>query len=41
MTDKELETLDYCCKMTKMSRSEVIRAGIELIYSNLCNLKEK
>lgn len=35
MTKEELEKLDHCCEMTQMSRSEVIRAGIELIYSNL------
>jgi len=41
MRNEELEKLDYCCKITKMSRSEVIRAGIDLIYTNLCKLKEK
>ncbi len=44
MTKEELKKLDYCCKycqITKMSRSEVIRAGIDLIYTNLCKLKEK
>ena len=41
MTKEELEKLDYCCKITKMSRSEVIRAGINVIYSNLCKLEEK
>jgi len=41
MTDEELKKLDYCCKITKMSRSEVIRAGIEIIYTNLCKLEEK
>ena len=39
MTNEELEKLDYCCKVTKMSRSEVIRAGIESIYTDLCKLK--
>lgn len=41
MANKELEKLDYCCTITKMSRSELIRAGIALIYSDLCKLKEK
>ena len=41
MTNEELEKLDYCCKVTKMSRSEVIRAGIESIYTDLCKLKGK
>jgi len=35
MTKEELEKLDYCCEITKMSRSEIVRAGIDLIYSNL------
>jgi len=41
MTKEELEKLDYCRQITKMSRSEVIRAGIDLIYTNLYKLKEK
>lgn len=41
MTNKELEKLDYCCKITKMSRSEVIRAGIDALYTNLRKLEEK
>jgi len=35
MTKEELEKLDYCCNITKMSRSEIIRAGINLIYNDL------
>lgn len=35
MTDQELEKLDYCCKVTGMSRSEVIRAGIDTIFAGL------
>lgn len=41
MTDDELKKLDYCCEITKMTRSEVIRAGIDVIYANLDKLKEK
>lgn len=41
MTSEELEKLDYCCEITKMSRSEVIRAGIDVIYTNLCKLKKE
>jgi len=35
MTKDELEKLDYCCKITKMSRSEIIRTGIDLVYNNI------
>ena len=41
MSKEELEKLDYCCEITKMSRSEVIRAGVDIIYTNLHKLKEK
>ena len=41
MTKEELEKLDFCCKETTMSRSEVIRAGIDVIYTNLRKPKEK
>lgn len=41
MANNELEKLDYCCQITKMSRSGVIRAGIDLIYTNLCKLQKK
>lgn len=35
MTKDELAKLDYCCKVTGMSRSEVIRAGIDTIFAGL------
>ncbi|MCL2563248.1 MAG: ribbon-helix-helix protein, CopG family [Oscillospiraceae bacterium] len=35
MTKDELEKLDYCCRETGKSRSEVVRAGIEKIYASL------
>jgi len=41
MTVEELEKLDYCCKVTGKSRSEIVREGIDVVYSKLCNLKEK
>lgn len=41
MTKEELEKLDYCCQVTGKSRSEVIRAGIDVIYASLDKLKEK
>ncbi len=35
MTKQELDKLDYCCDITKLSRSEVIRNGIDLVYASL------
>jgi len=41
MSKEELAKLDYCCKKTGKSRSEIIREGIDKIYTKLCNLNEK
>lgn len=41
MSAEEIEKLDYCCQATKMSRSEVIRAGIDKIYTDLRKTEEK
>ncbi len=41
MSKDELAKLDYCCKMTGKSRSEIIREGIDEMYLRLCDLKEK
>ena len=41
MTKAELEKLDYCCEITGKSRSEVIREGIEVVYSSLHNLNKE
>ena len=35
MTKDELEKLDYCCKVSEKTRSEIIRAGINETYNNL------
>lgn len=32
MTDEELEMLEQCCERTGMTKAEVIRRGIELVY---------
>lgn len=41
MTSDELEKLDFCCKYSGKSRSELIRDGIGLIYEKLSKLREK
>ncbi len=37
MTVQELAKLDFCCEKTGMSRSKVIREGIDRIYAELCD----
>lgn len=32
MSPQELEKLNFCCEKLKLSKSEVIRAGIEAMY---------
>lgn len=41
MTKEELEKLDFCCRATGKSRSEVIRAGIDVIYARLEKPEQK
>lgn len=41
MTVDELEKLDYCCKAVGKSRSEVVREGINEVYTKLCKLEQK
>lgn len=35
MSDKEVEMLEICCQRTGMTKADVIRKGIELVYNNL------
>lgn len=35
MTDLELERLDYCCKVTGLTKADVLRKGIDKIYNEL------
>lgn len=35
MTDEEVKKLNYCCEKTGMSKSDVIRMGIQLVYENI------
>ncbi|WP_411961609.1 ribbon-helix-helix protein, CopG family [Faecalispora jeddahensis] len=41
MTTAELERLDYCCKVSGKSRSEIIREGIDVVYTKLSNPEQK
>lgn len=40
MDSEDIRKLDYCCKITKVTQSEVIRHGINLIYYALTIGKE-
>lgn len=35
MSDNDLEKLDYCAKQTGMSKSEIIRKGIDKVYQEI------
>ena len=41
MTVHELEKLDYCCKVTGKTRSEIVREGIDVVYTKLNKLEKK
>ena len=40
MTIEELKKLDFCCKTSGKNRSEIIREGINNIYTKLKNLQK-
>ena len=35
MSDRELEMLEICCQKTGMTKANVIRKGIELVYKQV------
>lgn len=35
MSDREIEMLEVCCKKTGMTKADVIRKGIELVYKEV------
>lgn len=35
ISDKENEILEYCMKETGMSRADIVRRGIELVYKEV------
>lgn len=41
MTSEDEDKLDYCCKATGKSRSEIAREGIDIVYTRLRKLEKK
>ena len=39
LSHKEVEMIDFCCKHTGMTRSDIIREGINEVYNRLKNKK--
>ena len=35
MSDDEVEMLEYCCKVTGLSKADIIRQGIKVIYDRV------
>ena len=35
MSDEEVEKLNFCCKKTGMTKADVIRAGIQMVYEKI------
>ncbi len=35
LSDKDTEKLEYCCKITGKKKSEIIREGIDKVYTEL------
>ena len=35
MSDEDVKILEYCCKMTKKSKTDVIREGIREVYAKI------
>ena len=35
MSDNDVEMLEYCCKVTGMTKADVIRQGIKKVYEEL------
>ena len=35
LSDKDIEKLDYCAKETGLSKAEIVRQGIELVYQRI------
>ena len=39
MSDEDVQRLDFCSQKTKLSKSDVIRMGIEKVYNEIKNKK--
>ena len=35
MSDEDIEILEYCCKMTGRTRTDIIREGIREVYAKI------
>lgn len=35
ISEREIEMLEFCCKKAGMTKADVIRRGIELVYKEL------
>lgn len=35
MSDEDIEILDYCCKITGRTKSDIIREGIREVYAKI------
>lgn len=35
MSDKDIEMLDYCCKVTGRTKADIIRDGIKEVYNKI------
>ena len=40
MTTQELERLEYCCAALNMSKAQVMRAGLEMVYREALKAKK-
>ena len=41
MTDGEVEKLEYCCKVLGLTKTEVIRQGVDMMYEKAQQQKEE
>lgn len=32
MTDEDIQKLEYCCEKTGLSKADVLRKGLEMVY---------
>lgn len=40
LTDSECEKLDFCAEQTGMTKADIIRKGIDLVYQEVTKKKE-
>lgn len=40
MSDDEIEMLNYCCKVTGLTKADIIRRGIKTVYEEVQKQKE-